>query len=253
MIILMVKHSRHFWQDKHLHGNLLMTDFANKPTKIAERFRGFLPVVVDVETAGFNAKTDALLEIACVPILMNDAGELVAGEALNAHIEPFVGANLEPAALKFTGINPDSPIRRAISEDEKVALRRIFKQLKALKKEHDCRQCILVGHNAHFDLGFLNAAIDRTNSKNHSPFHAFSVLDTASLSALAYGHTVLARTCIMAGIEFDNNNAHSALYDTQKTAELFCKIFNQLPMLPQIIADEPSDNDLDDTADDNQT
>lgn len=204
---------------------------SDKPTALKERFRGFMPVVVDVETAGFNAQTDALLEIACIPIIMDEQGQLIQGEPLNAHIEPFIGANLEPAALKFTGINPESPFRKAISEDEKVALRRIFKALKEVRRQYECRQCILVGHNAHFDLGFLNAAIARTNSKNHSPFHAFSVLDTASLSALAYGHTVLARTCVMAGIEFDNNHAHSALYDTQKTAELFCKIFNELPML----------------------
>lgn len=212
----------------------MMANFADKPKTLKERFRGFMPVVVDVETAGFNAQTDALLEIACIPILMDDDGKLYQGEPLNAHIEPFAGANLEPAALKFTGINPDSPFRKAISEDEKAALRRIFKSLKEVRKQYDCRQCILVGHNAHFDLAFLNAAIARTNSKNHSPFHAFSVLDTSSFSALAYGHTVLARTCVMAGLGFDNNHAHSALYDTQKTAELFCKVFNELPMLTAI-------------------
>lgn len=215
---------------------------SDKPTTLKERFRGFMPVVVDVETAGFNAQTDALLEIACIPIVMDEQGQLIQGEPLNAHIEPFIGANLEPAALKFTGINPKSPFRKAISEDEKVALRRIFKALKEVRRQYECRQCILVGHNAHFDLGFLNAAIARTNSKNHSPFHAFSVLDTASLSALAYGHTVLARTCVMAGIEFDNNHAHSALYDTQKTAELFCKIFNELPMLAIKGSDDTTDN-----------
>lgn len=211
-----------------------MTDVQTPKTLLAARFRGFLPVVVDVETAGFNAQTDALLEIACVPILMNDEGKLVAGEPLNAHIQPFVGANLEPSALQFTGINPDSPMRRAIAEDEKVALRRIFKALKEVKNAHGCRQCVLVGHNAHFDLGFLNAAITRTNSRNHSPFHAFSVFDTATLSALAFGQTVLARSCKMAGIDFDNSEAHSALYDTQKTAELFCHIINHSPMLPNL-------------------
>ncbi|MDO4426834.1 MAG: ribonuclease T [Moraxella sp.] len=220
-----------------------MTDAQTQKTPLAARFRGFLPVVVDVETAGFNAQTDALLEIACVPILMNDEGKLVAGESLNAHIQPFVGANLEPSALQFTGINPDSPMRRAIAEDEKVALRRIFKTLKEVKKAHGCRQCVLVGHNAHFDLGFLNAAIARTNSKNHSPFHAFSVFDTATLSALAFGQTVLARSCKMAGIDFDNSEAHSALYDTQKTAELFCHIINNSPMLPNLEGVSTDEND----------
>lgn len=203
-----------------------------QPPKLADRFRKFLPVVVDVETAGFNAATDALLEIACIPILMDDNGKFYQGEPLNAHIEPFEGANLEQRALDFTGIDPNNPMRKAIAEEEKSALRRIFKELKAVRKENECRQCILIGHNAHFDLSFLNAAIERTNSKNHNPFHQFSVLDTVSFSALAFGQTVLARACRAAGIEFDGSEAHSALYDTQKTAELFCKILNHYSMMP---------------------
>lgn len=201
---------------------------------IAERFRHFLPVVVDVETAGFNAQTDALLEIACVPILMDETGKFYAGEATHAHIEPFLGANLDPKALQFTGIEPHNPIRKLIAENEKDALKRLFKVLTTVRREHNCRQCVLVGHNAHFDLGFLQAAIERTGTKNQNPFHAFSVLDTVTLSALAYGQTVLARACKLAEIEFDGKQAHSALYDTQKTAELFCKIFNQYPMLASL-------------------
>lgn len=206
---------------------------------LAQRFRKFLPVVVDVETAGFNAQTDALLEIACVPILMDATGHFYQGEALNAHIQPFAGANLEQQALEFTGIDPNNPMRKAIAEDEKTALRRIFKVLKNLRKEQECRQCVLIGHNAHFDLAFLNAAIARTKSANHSPFHKFSVFDTVTLSALAYGQTVLARACKAAGIEFSGSDAHSALYDTKKTAELFCQILNQYPML----INPDSDND----------
>lgn len=206
--------------------------FAQQPVlKMVDRFRKFLPVVVDVETAGFDSKTDALLEIACIPIIMNEQGKFIPGEPLNAHLNPFEGANLEQRALDFTGIDPNNPMRKAIAEEEKPALRRIFKELKAVRKDNDCMKCILVGHNAHFDLSFLNAAIERTNSKNHNPFHQFSVLDTVTLSALAFGQTVLARACKAAGIEFCGAEAHSALYDTQKTAELFCHILNSYPML----------------------
>lgn len=198
---------------------------------LKDRFRKFLPVVVDVETAGFNAQTDALLEIACIPVLLDEQGVFYPGEALNAHIEPFEGANLEPSALAFTGIDPKNPLRKAIAEDEKTALRRIFKGLKEVRRTEDCHRCVLIGHNAHFDLAFLNAAVLRTNSKNHNPFHNFSVFDTVTLSALAFGQTVLARACKAAGLEFDGKDAHSALYDTQKTAELFCHILNHYPML----------------------
>lgn len=217
-----------------------------KPMLLKERFRKFLPVVVDVETAGFNAQTDALLEIACIPILMDEEGVFYLGEALNAHIEPFEGANLEPKALAFTGIDPNNPMRKAIAEDEKTALRRIFKELKEVRREQECRQCVLIGHNAHFDLGFLNAAVLRTNSKNHNSFHQFSVFDTVTLAALAFGQTVLARACKAAGLDFDGNDAHSALYDTQKTAELFCHILNNYPMLANALHAEKTAVEADD-------
>lgn len=193
---------------------------------IAQRFRGFLPVVVDVETAGFNAQTDALLEIAFIPIVYNEAGEFVPAPALHAHIQPFEGANLDQRSLQFTGIDPFNPIRMEIAEQEKDALRRIFKSLNETRRANECMHCVLVGHNAHFDLSFLKAAIERTKTKNQNPFHSFSVIDTVTLSAVNFGQTVLAKACKQAGIEFDGHQAHSALYDTQKTAELFCYFLN---------------------------
>jgi ribonuclease T len=55
----------------------------NQP-RMARRFRGFLPVVVDVETGGFNSRTDALLEIAAVLIDMDDDGQLYPGEPISS-------------------------------------------------------------------------------------------------------------------------------------------------------------------------
>lgn len=189
---------------------------------IVERFRGFMPVVIDVETGGFNAETDALLEIAAVLIDRDSEGRLSLGETYSAHVEPFPGANLEEAALKFTGIDPWHPFRLHVPEEE--ALKHIFEPVRAALKETGCSRAILVGHNPFFDLGFLNAAIKRTGLK--SPFHAFSTFDTATLGALAYGQTVLARAVQAAEIAWDDSEAHSAIYDTEKTAELFCKIVN---------------------------
>jgi len=190
---------------------------------IAERFRGFLPVVVDVETGGFNANTDALLEIAAIPILMNDVHQVYAGHCISEAVEPFSGANLEESALQFTGINPDDPARGAIPE--KDAMDAIFQPIRKIMKETGCKRAILVAHNAHFDLGFVNQAAERCGIKRN-PFHPFSCFDTATLAGLAYGQTVLARACSEAEIDFDNNRAHSAAYDTAKTAELFCRIVN---------------------------
>lgn len=196
-----------------------MSELRSNP--MADRFRGYLPVVVDVETAGFNASTDALLEIAMVVMDMDDKGLMSPGPSMEAKIRPFEGANLEQSALEFTGIDPNRD-----AEDEHDALAAMFKTIRKAMKIKGCKRAILVGHNAHFDLGFLNAAIERNDLKR-SPFHPFSCFDTSTLAGLALGHTVLARSCKLAGIDFDNKSAHSALYDTEKTAELFALIVNQ--------------------------
>ncbi len=192
---------------------------------MARRFRGFLPVVIDVECGGFNPNTDALLEIAAVLVEIQGDGTLLPGESWRYHVQPFSGANLEPASLAVTGIDPFHPLRPAIPEKE--ALTRLFKEIRRAMKDNDCTRAILVGHNAYFDLNFINAAIARTDIKRN-PFHPFSSFDTATLAGVAYGQTVLGKALQAAGIEWDSNAAHSAAYDAQKTAELFCKICNAM-------------------------
>lgn len=189
-----------------------------------KRFRGYLPVVIDIETAGFNPKKNALLEIAAVIIELNSHYELEITEQYSAHVIPFKNSELDESALKFNGIDPYHPFRMAV--DEKDALELIFKPIKAAIKRNNCTKAILVGHNPAFDIAFLNAAIHRTQIKK-SPFHPFSTFDTATLGGLAYQQTVLAKIAQSAGMEWDNERAHSALYDAEKTAELFCKIVNR--------------------------
>ncbi len=191
---------------------------------MAQRFRSFMPVIVDVETGGFNHNTDALLEIAAVILKVDDQGRFSPDYTVSTHVEAFTGANIEPASLSITGIDPDSPLRNA--KPEREALDLIFKPIRTALKNHDCSRAILVGHNAPFDLNFVNAAVERTNMKRN-PFHPFSTLDTVSLAGLAYGQTVLARAAEAAGIVWDTDAAHSAIYDAEKTAELFCIIVNK--------------------------
>ena len=209
--------------DAHIGENSPEEPVSNGAT-MRERFRGFLPVVVDIETGGFNCHTDAILEIAIVIPSMTKEGELVIAETHSRNVEPFEGANLDPSALEFTGIDPESPLRGAVPED--IALGELFTVVRQAVKANQCNRAILVGHNAHFDAGFLTAATERLGLKRN-PFHPFSYFDTATLAGLAVGHTVLARACALADIPFDNKEAHSAQYDVTKTAELFCLIVNR--------------------------
>ncbi|NNF17247.1 MAG: ribonuclease T [Gammaproteobacteria bacterium] len=197
-------------------------DLAHPP--IGNRFRGFLPVVVDVETGGFNAQTDALLEIAAVFVHMNADNLIHRGETIRFHVKPFEGANMEPASLEVNGIDPHHPLRPAISE--KDALQRIFREVRQQMRDNRCTRAILVGHNSAFDLGFINAAVERANIKRN-PFHPFSSFDTATLAGVAYGQTVLARAVKAAGMEWVTEHAHSAAYDAERTADIYCDIVNR--------------------------
>jgi len=193
---------------------------------IASRFRGYLPVVVDVETGGFDSVRDALLEISAVTLNINSDGHWHLEDTISRYINPFEGANLDKAALEFTGIDPDHPFRREIAVAEKTALQDVFKVVRGKMNSHGCKRAILVGHNAAFDIAFLNAAVERTGIKRN-PFHPFSTFDTVSLAGLAYGQTVLSRAVEAAGFSWDEKEAHSARYDAEKTAELFCAVVNR--------------------------
>ncbi|MAA86516.1 MAG: ribonuclease T [Haliea sp.] len=192
--------------------------------RICDRFRGFLPVVIDVETGGFVAATDAVLEIAATIVRMDEDGNMGVHRTWSFNVKPFEGANIEQAALDFTGIDPWHPFREAMSEED--AFSELFRIVRKEIRDQGCNRAILVGHNAHFDAGFVNAAVERCSIKRN-PFHPFSFFDTATLAGLAYGQTVLAKACKEAGIAFDNAEAHSAAYDAERTADLFCDIVNR--------------------------
>lgn len=187
-----------------------------------DRFRGFLPIIIDIETSGVDPKASALLEICAVLLEIDSNGYIKPGDYFFEHILPFEGADLDAKSLEFNQIDPFQPLRFAL--DEKTALTQLFLPLQhAIKKNH-CQRAVLVGHNAWFDLLFLNSAVQRC--KLRSPFHGFTCFDTATLAGVIYGQTVLAKAAQSAGIEFDANEAHSAIYDARKTAELFCGMLN---------------------------
>ena len=205
---------------------------------MARRFRGFLPVVVDVETGGFNAQTDALLQIAAVTLGMDESGMLHTKETLSFHVKPFEGANMEAASLQVNNIDPHHPLRPAI--DEHDAMSRIFKLVRREVSEQGCSRAVLVGHNAFFDLAFVNACVERAKVKRN-PFHPFSTFDTVTLSGAALGQTVLKRAVEAVGLEWSNDEAHSARYDTEKTAELFCLLINRMQPVYQSLTDNATE------------
>ncbi len=196
---------------------------------MAARFRGFLPVVLDIETGGFDPTTHAILELAAVQVCF-DEERMVLGASWHQAVEPYSGGAIDSASLKVTGIDPTDPNREAVPEQD--ALNDLFRRVRHAMKHEGCQRAIIVAHNAAFDQQFLNNAVQRHELKRN-PFHPFSVIDTASLAAVAYGHTVLSEACARARIPFDPSKAHNALYDAERTAELFCAVVNEWGQRPE--------------------
>jgi len=186
------------------------------------RFRGYLPVVIDLETGGFDSRANAVLEIAAITLDFED-DRLVVGGRHHWAVAPHPNTSIEPASLQVTGIDLDDPGRAAVAEAR--AVRQLFRVVRAEVKRHGCQRAIVTAHNAHFDHRFLHAAATRNGIKR-SPFHPFSVMDTVALAAVAYGHTVLREACTRAGIAYDPDSAHAAHYDAEVTAALFCAVVN---------------------------
>lgn len=193
---------------------------------MSRRFRGFYPVVVDVETGGFNEKKDALLEVGAVTLKIDDQGMMEINNEFHRHINPFEGANMDPASLEINGIDPHHPFRVAAASNEDDAIRELFRFINTEMKEFKCKRAIMIGHNTTLDHNFIFAAATR-NKISRNPFHPFSTFDTVSLAGMAFGQTVLSRAAKAAGLPWDNKEAHSALYDARQTAELFCRINNR--------------------------
>ncbi|MCK4674632.1 MAG: ribonuclease T [Gammaproteobacteria bacterium] len=198
----------------------------NELKLMSQRFRGFYPVVVDVETGGFNEKKDALLEIGAVTLKIDENGKMSTNTEYQCHINPFEGANMEPASMEINGIDPHHPFRVAAAKDEETAVRELFRFIHKEMKPQKCKRAIMIGHNTTMDHNFIFAAAER-NKISRNPFHPFSTFDTVSLAGLAYGQTVLSRAAQAAGLSWDNEEAHTALYDAKQTAELFCIIVNR--------------------------
>lgn len=194
-------------------------------TILAKRFRGLMPVVIDVETSGLNPDTDAILELAAVTLDFDVSGKLKPQTTYAYQVEPFVGARLDPDALKITNIDPTYPLRFAIPEEQ--VLHRLFRVIRELLSCVKCHRAVLVGHNAWFDLSFILSACNRSQLSD-IPFHKFNAFDTSTLSAAMFGETILARALRAAKIPFNTKKAHTAIYDAERTAELFCYIINQL-------------------------
>ena len=81
----------------------------------AQRFRGYFPVVIDVETAGFNAQTDALLEIAATTLSLDEnSGQFSLDKTITSQDDSSIPSNNE----QFLKLGSNVPFQRQFTSND---------------------------------------------------------------------------------------------------------------------------------------
>ena len=203
--------------DSRLRGRLRLND----TLPMQNRFRGFMPVVIDVECGGFIPYRCTVGNCRSV---VGDSGDgsLAAWGNWRYHVQPFP-APTSNGVTRCDGLS--ILFTRYAQRFQRRSAHAIVQEISQAMKDNDCTRAILVGHNACFDLNFLNAAVARTEIKRN-PFHPFSSFDTATLAGVAFGQTGYRSRFKRPESLGIRTNAFGA-YDAQQTADCFARSANE--------------------------
>lgn len=156
-------------------------------------------VVFDTETTGLSARYDKVIELAAVK--MKD-GEVI--ERFEQFIDP--GHPLSQTTIKLTSITDDM-VRGSKSEKE------VFEMFQEF-----CKGSIIVGHNATFDVDFMNTGYAR----HGLPLIGEPWLDTLPMARLLYPEMKGFRLNTLAKkLNVNLEHHHRAIYDAEATGYIY--------------------------------
>lgn len=156
-------------------------------------------VVFDTETTGLSARFDKVIELAAVKMRQ---GTVL--KKFDMFIDP--GHRLSSTTINLTGITDDM-VRGSKSEKEVFELFQEF-----------CGDSIIVGHNATFDVDFMNIGYTR----HDLPTIKNPWIDTLPLARLLYPELKsfrLNRIAKLLNVELEHH--HRAIYDAEATGYIY--------------------------------
>lgn len=163
-------------------------------------------IIFDTETTGLETKADRVIEIGGVELL----NHFPTGRTFHVYINPG-DRKVHPDALAVHGITDESlkdkPVFAEIVDD----LLAFFDGAK------------WIAHNANFDMGFINAELDRLNLP---PIPQEHVVDTLALARRKHpmGPNTLDALCRRYGIDNSHRTKHGALLDSELLAEVYIEM-----------------------------
>ncbi len=162
-------------------------------------------VVFDIETTGFSPVENRIIEIGAVKVC---GGKIV--DRFSVFVNPEVPIPFE--IEKLTGIKDDMVI-----DAEKIES--VLPQFLSF-----CEGCMLVAHNAGFDMSFIMENCDRQGIA-----HDFTYVDTVGMARVmlpAQAKHTLDAVAKTLGVSLENH--HRAVDDAEATAQIFVKL---IPMM----------------------
>lgn len=166
-------------------------------------------IVLDTETTGLDPiKGDRLIEIGCVELY----NRIPTGREFHKYINP--GRDVPYEAQAVHGITTD------FLKDKPLFGSIVDSLLDFIAED------MLVIHNAIFDIGFLNAELERTQK---NPIQMSRVVDTLALARRKYpgGPNTLDALCKRYSVDNSHREKHGALKDSLLLAQVYVELLGE--------------------------
>ncbi|MBP9752987.1 MAG: DNA polymerase III subunit epsilon [Proteobacteria bacterium] len=163
-------------------------------------------IILDTETTGFHSKgADRIIEIACLEVIDKRPTE----KTFHAYINPK--RDVPFAATKVHNITTDFLKGKPFFENIAQGFLDFIEDSK------------LIIHNAPFDMGFLNAELERASL---SALHMSKAIDTLAIARQKFpgANNTLDGLCKRFKIDLSNRNFHGALIDCELLAQVYVEL-----------------------------
>jgi DNA polymerase-3 subunit epsilon len=166
-------------------------------------------VVLDTETTGLDAANgDRLIELGCIELI----NRIPTGREFHRYLDPQ--RDVHPDAVAVHGLTTaflqGKPLFKDVVDDFLTFI----------------SDSPLVAHNAAFDLGFINAELERTS---RTPLAANRVIDTLALARRRHpaGPNTLDALCKRYGVDLSARTKHGALLDSMLLASVYIELLGE--------------------------
>lgn len=162
-------------------------------------------IILDTETTGLSPIGDRLVEIGAIELF----NHIPTGRHFHTYLKPDVA--MSPDAQQVHGLSPEFLA-------DKPAFASVIDELVSFLGDAP-----IIAHNAGFDIGFVNAELQRAS---RTPISNDRVVDTLVLARRRHpaGPNSLDALCTRYNVDLSRRTVHGALLDASLLAEVYIEL-----------------------------